>query len=289
MNLADLKNRGEVWPDLVRDLRYSTIPGKATLASRLVPGWATLRYHWGVSTVIRSVAGTAAAGGFGSGDFSRCCHAILSRAESCGGMIEIDGVEHVKNSVPAVFVANHMGSFETLVVGGFILPFGDVTFVLKESLARYPVFKHLVKGINPVTVGRTNPRDDLRAVMTIGVDRLKAGISVVIFPQSTRSAVFDASKFNSLGVKLAGKAGVPIVPLAVKTDFLTPGRILKDFGIVDARKVIRFRFGAPLSVSGRQREVHKETVDFLAGCLEEWNMPVIRAESSDSAGGSAAE
>lgn len=281
MNLADLKNREKAWPELVRDLRYSTIPGKGTWASKHLPGWATLRYHWGVSTVIRNVAGIAAAGEFGSGDFSRCCHAIMRRAESCGGMIELDGIEHVKNSVPAVYVANHMGSFETLVVGGFILPFGDVTFVLKESLARYPVFKHLVKGINPVVVGRTNPREDLKAVLTIGVERLKAGISIVIFPQSTRSAVFDMSKFNSLGVKLAGKAGVPVVPLAVKTDFLTPGRLLKDFGIVDARKTVRFRFGAPLRVSGRPREAHRETMNFIAGCLDEWNVPVIRTEATD--------
>lgn len=216
-------------------------------------------------------------------EFARCCHEILHLAESCGAEVELNGVEHVRDNVPAVFVANHMGSFETLVVGGFIMPFGDVTFVLKESLLRYPVFKHLIRGINPVTVGRINPRDDLQSVLTVGVERLKSGISVVVFPQATRSPVFDMHKFNSIGVKLARKAGVPLVPLAVKTDFVATGRIHKDFGKVDSSRPVRFRFGPPVTVSDRPKETHRRTMDFIAGCLEEWGMPVVRSDESHNA------
>jgi hypothetical protein len=49
-------------------------------------------------------------------------------------------------------------------------------------------------------------------MMDGGLARLKQGISIVVFPQTTRMVDFDASQFNSIGVKLAKKAGVPVVP-----------------------------------------------------------------------------
>lgn len=282
MNLGDLKNRGDTWPELVSNLRYTTPPGQAGWAARHLPGWATVQYHFKVCSIIRGVARVAVEGRFGTAEFAGCCRNIFRAAESCGGMIEIEGVEHVRDSVPAVFVANHMGSFETLVVAAFILPFGDATFVLKESLMSYPIMKHLIRGIHPVAVGRTNPREDLKAVMDGGVDRLKAGVSVVVFPQATRSPEFDMSKFNTLGVKLAGRAGVPLVPLAVKTDFVATGKVFKDFGKVDVSLPAKFRFGPPARVSSRAKEDHRKATEFIAGCLDEWGMPVVRTSGSET-------
>ena len=81
---------------------------------------------------------------------------------------------------------------------------------------------------NPIVVGRTDPRKDLEAVMNGGVELLKNGISIVIFPQSTRSVEFKPEEFNSLGVKLAKKAGVDVVPIALKTDFWGNGKLIKE-------------------------------------------------------------
>jgi 1-acyl-sn-glycerol-3-phosphate acyltransferase len=280
MQIRDLEDRKNLWPELVRDLRYVTPPGMAGWMVRNIPGWATIKYHAGVSSVIHGVARTAAAGKFDTSTFATCCHDVLHIAEACGGMVDVEGVEHVRNNVPAVFVSNHMGSLETFVVAGLILPFGDATFVLKESLMRYPVLRHLVAGINPVPVSRVNPRDDLKCVLKFGVEKLQAGISMIIFPQATRSPVFDMHKFNTLGAKLAARAGVPLVPLAVKTDFLAPGKIFKDFGIVDQRKSIRFRFGPPIRIGDQPKADHRIVMDFIASSLTEWGLSVIRSDES---------
>ncbi len=260
------------------NMRYSTKPGKPGWSVRHVPGWPTIKYHLGVSLIIREVARNAARGRFGTAEFAKCSRDILSVAEACGGSVEVDGLQYVKDGMPAVFVANHMGSIETLVVACLILPFGEATFVLKESLMHYPVFRHLVRGIDPITVGRINARDDLKTVLNGGAERLKEGVSVVIFPQATRSPVFDMAKFNSMGVKLAAKAGVPIIPLAVKTDFLASGRIHKDFGRVYPSRPIKFRFGPPIKVSDHPKEGHRQSMEFIVGCLEEWGLPVIRSD-----------
>lgn len=196
---------------------------------------------------------------------------VLNAFESVGGKVEISGIENLKSfDSPCVFVANHMSAFETLVLPAIILPFKDLTFVVKEELMRYPLFKYPMSAINPITVGRKNPREDLKSVMEGGIQRLNAGISVVIFPQTTRYTDFDPKRFNTIGVKLAKKAGVPVIPLALKTDAWGMGKYLKDFGRIDPSMTVFFAFGKPLWVTGSGSEEHQEIIEFIRGKLLQW-------------------
>ena len=163
-----------------------------------------------------------------------------------------------------------MSTLETMVLPCIISQFKDSTFVVKQSLVDYPVFKHIMRARNPITVGRTNPRDDLKAVFEGGEERLKAGISIVIFPQTTRTEVFDPAQFNTIGIKLAKKANVPVVPIALKTDAWGNGKYLKDYGKVDVSKKVWFAFGKPLTITGRGDAEHQQIIDFISGKLKEW-------------------
>ena len=84
--------------------------------------------------------------------------------------------------------------------------------------------------------------------MNGGVDLLNKGISIVIFPQSTRSVEFNPEDFNSLGVKLARKANVDIVPIALKTDWWGNGKLIKELGPIDRHKHIHIKFGEPMKI-----------------------------------------
>jgi 1-acyl-sn-glycerol-3-phosphate acyltransferase len=145
-----------------------------------------------------------------------------------------------------------------------------LTFIVKDSLMQYPVFKHVLATLDPIVVGRVNPRQDLRTVMQEGVDRLSRGMSVVVFPQTTRSNSFDARRFNSLGVKLAQRAKVPAVPLALTTDAWGSGKIIKDFGKIDTSKTVRFCFGQPIAIQGRGGEAHQAVIEFIKRKLSQW-------------------
>ena len=68
---------------------------------------------------------------------------------------------------------------------------------------------------------------------------LKKNISVLIFLQTTRELRFDPKKFNTLGIKLAKRAKVPVIPVAVKTDVWGMGKWIKDFGRFDPSKPVR--------------------------------------------------
>lgn len=192
-------------------------------------------------------------------------------AEDAGGRLEVTGLEHLAEADgPVVVVGNHMSSLETIVLPGLILPFKDVAFVVKESLRHHFIFGPIMCSVKMIAVGRTNPREDLKTVLTRGAEYLQQGVSVVIFPQATRSAEFDPAGFNSLGVKLAERAGVPVIPLALKTDFMANGKWIKDVGKVEPRRTIHFAFGAPIRVGNRGKETHEAVVRFVAEHVRQW-------------------
>jgi len=191
--------------------------------------------------------------------------------ERAGVRFDISGLEHVAAvDGPYVFIGNHMSTQETFVLPVILLPFKKITFVVKQSLMDYPVFGHVMRSRDPIAVRRTNPREDLKAVLEGGAARLGKGISLVIFPQTTRVPEFDPRQFNTIGIKLAKRAGVPVVPLALKTDAWGNGRYLKDFGRVDPSKKVFFEFGKPLMIMDRGTEEHQQIIDFISGKLKEW-------------------
>jgi 1-acyl-sn-glycerol-3-phosphate acyltransferase len=171
---------------------------------------------------------------------------------------------------PALFISNHMSTLETMVLPSLIAPHRDVTFVVKESLVKHPLFGDVMRSRDPIVVGRTDPRKDLEAVMNGGMDRLSNGISIIIFPQSTRSVEFKPEDFNSLGVKLAKKAGVPVVPIAIKTDFWGNGKWIKELGPLDSSKPIHIKFGEPFMVTGNGKEENQKIISFIQTNLSIW-------------------
>lgn len=198
----------------------------------------------------------------------------LQRIEAAGSRVEISGFDNLlRTDGPAVVIGNHMSMLETFVLPTILLAARPVAFVVKESLVRYPLFGRVLRTVGCVQVGRRNPREDFEAVMKGGEDMLKAGRLVVVFPQSTRSREVVPDQFNTIGVKLARRAGVPVVPLALKTDFQGLGTMVKDFGAVDRGKPVRFSFGPRLMPQDNQRAIHEECVRFIATTVQGWSAP----------------
>lgn len=197
---------------------------------------------------------------------------ILRFIEDCGGKFHITGFEQVDSvrNEPVVFVSNHMSTLETMVFPCLISPTMPVTFVVKDSLLTAPLFGPVMRSRDPIAVGRKDPRADFTKVLVEGQKKLEKGISLIIFPQSTRSQIFAPKEFNSLGVKLAHKSGVKVVPMAIKTDFWSNGWPMKDLGRIDRKKHIHIKFGEPMGIKGQGKEEHQFTIDFIQKHLREW-------------------
>lgn len=195
--------------------------------------------------------------------------------ESCGGRLHLRGLDHLRalNGRPVVLIGNHMSLLETAVFHAIVRPHLDFTFVIKSALMDIPHFGDIMRAIDAIQVGRDNPREDLKIVLTEGRKRLEAGRSVIIFPQATRSAEFHPEKFNSIGVKLARAAGVPIVPFALKTDFLANGRWIRDLGPIHRENDVWFEFAPAMDIAGAGKEELQWVIDFIQDRLKEWKKP----------------
>ncbi len=212
----------------------------------------------------------------------RGSHALRRSLESVGVRFEVTGTDALDwHGGPYVFVANHMSALETQILPSILHRGAPCTFVVKSSLLRYPVFGAVLRAFDPIEVGRADPRADLRQVIDEGTDRLRRGISVIIFPQAHRTTTFDRKAFNSIGMRLARAAGVPMVPIALDTAAWSQGRLLKDIGWIKPERTVRLSVGNPIPVGGSGQAAHREVMDFIEARIAEWSAHPAAGQGPD--------
>ena len=249
------------------DSTYQTVSRGAGAAQPLFP---SLRFYPRFLKVVYQSAASAKRGEYTTEVWQETSIRVLRALESVGVEFDVRGLDHVTAvDGPVIFVGNHLSVMETVTLPSWVLAHKPFTFVVKQSLLEVPVFKHVMRARNPIAVTRTNPRQDLKTVLEQGVERVSRNLSIVVFPQTTR-AEFNPEQFSTIGVKLARRAGIPIIPLALLTDAWENGKISKDFGkIVPSRKAY-FAFGEPILVEGKGSNEHQQIIEFIESNLAAW-------------------
>jgi 1-acyl-sn-glycerol-3-phosphate acyltransferase len=150
----------------------------------------------------------------------------------------------------------------------------EVLFVVKDTIVSNPIFGPVMGARFPIEVSRNNSRDDLLKVLNEGSDKLTKGFSIAIFPQATRRDIFIPSEFNSLGIKLASRNSVDVIPIALRTDFWRNGKLVKDLGPLNRKAPVMITFGKPVTIVGNGKAEHTEIVRFIESHLTDWGCKV---------------
>lgn len=129
-----------------------------------------------------------------------------------GCKVHVIGAENVPENTAVLFVSNHQSNFDIPILMAHIDR--EKGFVAKENLEKLPLISQWMRHIHCVFIKRGSPRDAAIAINQ-GIKLLKAGYSMVIFPEGTRSKDGALQEFKPGALKLATKAGVPIVPVAI--------------------------------------------------------------------------
>lgn len=231
----------------------------------------SFKFYYNAMKIVYSAGRVAKKTTYTAEDWVSDSYLIGQAIENIGANITIDGYENITNlDKPCVFVSNHMSTLETFLLPSIIQPTKDVTFIIKESLLKYPGFGRILGSRDPIALTRTNPREDLVNVLKNGQRILESGRSIIIFPQGTRFPDVNNKDFSTLGVKLAKKANVPIVPLALRTDAWGTGKMVKDLGFISPTLPIHFRFGQALEITGNGKEEHTHCMEFITKSVQEF-------------------
>lgn len=130
-----------------------------------------------------------------------------------GVKIDAKGVENIPLYSPALLVPNH-NSFYDILVTYTVIPtvFG---FVAKKEIEKVPFLNVWMYFVRCLFIDRTNMKESLKTILK-GVEQLKSGVSVCIFPEGTRSKDGKMLPFKEGSLKMAEKAGCPVIPIAIK-------------------------------------------------------------------------
>ena len=233
--------------------------------------WNALHFYIDFCKVVKKGAWLAKHNEYSRQNWFDLSYDVIKFIENHGGIIDVAGMNNFqKIDGPVIFVGNHMSILETIVIPSLVLKYKELCIAMKKQLFDIPFFGTLLSGFRTIAVSRKNPVDDYKTIIRDGGKAIEDGYSTLLFPQTTRTINFSSEEFNSVGVKLARRVQVPIIPIALKTDFWGNGRILKDFGPIDRSKKVYFRFGEPITVTGTGKEENQQIIDFIQGHLANW-------------------
>lgn len=132
-----------------------------------------------------------------------------------GTKVEVRGLENIPSEGGVLFVSNHRGCFDIHAGYGYTPKmFG---FVAKKEMQTYPLLSNWMELGNCLFLDRQNVKNGLKTILQ-GIDKLRDGTSVWICPEGTRSKslnILELKEFHEGSFKMAEKAGVPIVPVAI--------------------------------------------------------------------------
>ena len=161
-----------------------------------------------------------------------------------GVKVKLQGeVGRIEPGSPYVFMANHQSAFDIFVLlAGLPVPF---RWVAKEELFKIPIFGPSMRRAGYIPINRDNPRDAVRS-LNEAAKKIQEGVSVIVFPEGTRSEDGRLLPFKSGGFVLAIKSQVPIVPTALIGTFE-----IKPRGRFWVRpRTAYIRFGKPIDTKG---------------------------------------
>jgi 1-acyl-sn-glycerol-3-phosphate acyltransferase len=125
--------------------------------------------------------------------------------------VSVDGLNRLEPGRTYVFVANHQSIYDIPILFSS-LPF-QLRIIAKESLGNFPFLGWHLRRTGHMLVDRAHP--DPAAVFTWAERLTSRGLSLIVFPEGTRSLDGQVHRFKGGSFHLALEAGLPVVPLSV--------------------------------------------------------------------------
>jgi 1-acyl-sn-glycerol-3-phosphate acyltransferase len=171
---------------------------------------------------------------------------------TCNIRHEITGLENITDT-PTIVLSKHQSAWETLA---FQAIFPTQVYVLKRELLWIPIFGWGLAMSSPIAIDRSAGREALKKLVANGQARLNRGFWVVIFPEGTRIAPGERSKYHIGGAWLATHTKTQVLPVAHNAgEYWAKNTFIKKPG------VIKMHIGKPIQTAGLKADALSHQVE----------------------------
>jgi 1-acyl-sn-glycerol-3-phosphate acyltransferase len=179
----------------------------------------------------------------------------------CGLDYQVQGSENIPDT-NALILCKHQSSWETIALR-WLLPFNQ-SWVLKKELMRIPVFGWALSVVKPIAIDRQSGRKAVKQVVKEGIEHLRKGQFVIIFPEGTRVAPGERKKYGIGGALLAAKSGYPVLPIAHNAGVFWARR-----GLIKYPGTVQLVIGPLIETKGLDTaEINRRTEEWIETTME---------------------
>lgn len=173
------------------------------------------------------------------------------------------GEENVPKDTPVVYVANHRSFFDVILTYPRVPRLTG--YISKKEIEKVPGLNIWMRYLNCLFLDRDNPKEGLKTILA-GIEKLKNGISICIFPEGTRNHTPDTFlEFKDASFKLASKSGCPVVPISI----VNSAQVLEDHLPRIKRATVVIEYGKPVYIKDLSAEDKKNVGEYFRNQISE--------------------
>lgn len=188
--------------------------------------------------------------------------------------VTVQGLEHLDPGATYVYMANHQSMFDILVLLGH-LPV-QFRWLAKKELFRIPLFGYSMARVGYISIDRSNRRSAIRSLQE-AARKIAEGVSVVVFPEGTRSKDGQLKAFKKGGFYLSVDSRRPIAPTVLfGTHEIMPKGMLR----VRPGRVI-LSINPPVPTSSYQRQTKDVLMEKIWSIMKK-DLDRLRAEAQNN-------
>lgn len=188
----------------------------------------------------------------------------------CGTRIEVDRSPLVRSRTGYAVISNHQSMFDIAMIGGLLFS-NYPKYVAKRELGRWiPSISLNLRWGGNALIDRRDRGQALEAITSMAATAQRRNVSVVIFPEGTRSRDGSLGDFKRAGSEALLRAAdrLPVVPTAIDGSW----KLLRNNLLpVPFRTRVRIRFGDPIPrVEDDAAAVAERAQEWISTTLEQW-------------------
>ncbi len=172
-----------------------------------------------------------------------------------GVKVKIEGLDHLERNTSYIFMSNHLSHLDTPALMAR-LPF-KIRFFVKKELLKIPIFGQAIYMGKHVVIDRKNTDSAKKSINDAKKRIKKMRLSILVFPEGTRSKTGKMGEFKKGGFVLAIETGLSVVPVAIQGSF----QLLPTHTLLIQSGTINIKVGSPIPVHPYSVENKQELMD----------------------------